>query len=104
MFSPPASSLDCPILQEEGRTGQQSGERAGARHGCSQKYLVSNHPSGVNRVRCRAVTPEDRLSLVDYGSRRAAVRVDGLNRPGQKAFWINLHNALTVRVILEHYP
>ena len=69
-----------------------------------QKYLVANHPSGVNRVRYGAVTPEDRRSLEDYVGRLAAVRVAGLNRPEQKAYWINLYNALTVRVILEHYP
>jgi hypothetical protein len=30
--------------------------------------------------------------------------VASLDRPEQKAFWINLYNALTVRLILAHYP
>jgi hypothetical protein len=30
--------------------------------------------------------------------------VSRLNRNEQKAFWINLYNALTVKVILDHYP
>lgn len=69
-----------------------------------QRYLVPNHPSGINRVRYGAVTPEDRRSLDGYVAQLSAVRVAGLNRAEQKAYWINLYNALTVRVILERYP
>jgi hypothetical protein len=32
------------------------------------------------------------------------VDVSGLRRGEQKAYWINLYNALTVDVILDHYP
>ncbi len=69
-----------------------------------QKYLVTNHPSGINRVRYGAVTPEDRRSLDGYVAQLSSVRVASLNRDEQKAYWINLYNALTVRVILERYP
>lgn len=69
-----------------------------------QKYLVTNHPSGINRVRYKAVTPEDHRSLDGYVARLSSVRVTGLNRAEQKAAWINLYNALTVQVILERYP
>jgi hypothetical protein len=69
-----------------------------------QKYLVTTHPSRINRVRYRAVTPEDRRALDDYVAQLSSVRVASLNRAEQKAYWINLYNALTVRVILEHYP
>jgi hypothetical protein len=30
--------------------------------------------------------------------------VSRLSRPEQKAYWINLYNALTVKTILDHYP
>jgi len=30
--------------------------------------------------------------------------VSKLNRPEQQAYWINLYNALTVQVVLDHYP
>lgn len=69
-----------------------------------QRYLLTGHPTGVNRVRYGAVTPGDRRSLEDYLARLAAVKVSGLSRPEQKAFWINLYNALTVRVILDRFP
>ena len=34
----------------------------------------------------------------------AAVRVSGLGRDEQCAYWINLYNALTLEVVLDHYP
>jgi len=69
-----------------------------------RSYLVTDDPSGVNLVRYGAVTPADRASLAAYVDRLAATRVSTLARPEQEAFWINLYNALTVRVVLEHYP
>lgn len=69
-----------------------------------QRNLQANHPTGVNRLHYGAVTPEDRWLLDEYVGDLASVRVSGLNRAEQKAFWINFYNALTVQVILEHYP
>lgn len=67
-------------------------------------YVVTGHPSGVNRVRYAAVTPADRANLRAYLDRLEATPVGRLNRAEQKAFWINLYNALTVWVVLENYP
>ena len=69
-----------------------------------KKYVVVNHPSGINRFSYKRVSPEDRRLLKDYLQDMQAVRVSSLNRPEQKAYWINLYNALTVEVILAHYP
>lgn len=69
-----------------------------------QKYVVTNHPSGINRVRYAAVTPEDRKRLAAYIQQLRQVGVTKLNRSEQKAYWINLYNALTVKVVLDHYP
>lgn len=68
------------------------------------KYLVSDHPSGVNRVRYGSVSPEDRLNLGGFLNRLQQVIVTGLNRQEQRAFWINLYNALAVKIVLDHYP
>lgn len=67
-------------------------------------YLVPSHPSGISRIRYRSVTPGDREALKGYLDSLGKVRVTSLNRAEQKAFWINLYNALTVRVVLDHYP
>jgi hypothetical protein len=50
------------------------------------------------------VTPEDRRRLEAYLDELESVAVSGLNRDEQEAYWINLYNALTVKVILDHYP
>lgn len=67
-------------------------------------YVVTNHPSGINRVRYASVTADDRKALDAYVQRVQAVEVTRLTRDEQKAYWINLYNALTVKVVLDRYP
>jgi hypothetical protein len=69
-----------------------------------KKYVVTNHPSGINRVRYAAVTPDDRKRLDAYVLHLQQVEVTRLDRSVQKAYWINLYNALTLKVVLDHYP
>jgi hypothetical protein len=68
------------------------------------RYLVTDHPSGINRLRYGDVTAEDLGRLESYLDGLEAVAVSRLNRDEQEAYWINLYNALTVKVILDHYP
>ena len=68
------------------------------------RYLVTDHPSGINRVRYGDVTEEHRRALESYIERLQGTPVSRLNREEQMAYWINLYNAVTVRVILDHYP
>ena len=69
-----------------------------------KKYLVAPHPSGVNRVRYGSVAPEDRKALKSYLEDLQSLPISAYNEAEQKAYWINLYNALTVEVILSHYP
>ena len=59
---------------------------------------------GLNRFAYGRVTGEDRAALDGYIAALAGVRVSALNRGEQLAYWINLYNALTVQVVLDHYP
>lgn len=68
-----------------------------------QKYLVVAG-EGPNLLRYAAVTKADQQALATYVEQLAAVEVTQLNRAEQKAYWINLYNALTVKIILDHYP
>lgn len=68
------------------------------------KYLVTNHPSGINRFRYGDVSPTDKQTLAEYLGYLQQVRVSSVNRKEQLAYWINLYNALTIQVILDHYP
>ena len=59
---------------------------------------------GVHRVAYGEVTPADRAALDAYIDQLAAVPIGAYNRAEQMAYWINLYNALTVRLVLDHYP
>jgi Protein of unknown function, DUF547 len=61
-------------------------------------------PDGATRLAYRAVTLAGREALRAYIGALAALPVSALNRTEQFAYWANLYNALTVQVVLEHYP
>lgn len=76
-------------------------------HGIWQRFLetyVRDDPAGLNRVDYAGVTAEDKRALSSYLHGLAATPVSTLNRGEQQAYWINLYNALTVQVIVDHYP
>ncbi len=64
-------------------------------------YVVVS-PDGVNRVRYGAVTKEDRAALDAYIGTLEKTDVPALARKEQIAFWFNLYNAATVRLILQN--
>ena len=59
---------------------------------------------GVNLVNYRGFLSEDHASLANYLDYLARVRISRLNRDEQLAYWINLYNALTIQVVLDHFP
>ena len=59
---------------------------------------------GIARFAYADVTPAERASLDAYVATLAATDPRTLTRPAQFAYWVNLYNALTVRVVLDHYP
>jgi hypothetical protein len=69
-----------------------------------KRYVVASHPSGIHRVRYQAVTPEDSKNLRGYLKSMHGVAISNYNRTEQKAYWINLYNALTVDLILSRFP
>ncbi|UUX51030.1 DUF547 domain-containing protein [Nisaea acidiphila] len=65
---------------------------------------VRGGTDGIARVDYGAVTETDRAALYDYVTSLEAIPVTSLSRSEQLPYWVNLYNALTVRVVLEHYP
>jgi hypothetical protein len=65
---------------------------------------VADGGDGINRVAYGRVGAADRRALEAYIGRLAALPISRYGRPQQKAYWINLYNALTVRVVLDHFP
>jgi hypothetical protein len=59
---------------------------------------------GVNRIDYANVPRAERAGLKSYVEFLSAVPISRYSRPEQLAYWINLYNALTVRLVIEHYP
>ncbi len=59
---------------------------------------------GIVRIGYGRFSDADRKALKGYIARLTATAVSSLNRAEQLAFWINLYNALTVDLVLDHYP
>lgn len=68
-----------------------------------QSYLRTGS-DGVNRFAYRQAAADDDQRLERYIDDLAATPISSYSRPEQMAYWINLYNALTVRVVLDHYP
>jgi hypothetical protein len=71
--------------------------------GFLSRYVIDG-PDGSTRVAYGKVSKEDREALDAYLANLASARIDAYARDEQLAYWINLYNALTVRVVLDHYP
>ena len=59
---------------------------------------------GINGFAYGQIVEADRRVLDAYVAGLADVAIGRHRRAEQRAYWINLYNALTVRVVLEHYP
>ncbi|MFT5394270.1 MAG: hypothetical protein ACI8PT_004480 [Gammaproteobacteria bacterium] len=76
-------------------------------HGVWDRFLsqyVNEGEDGINRLSYGAVTGQDHVALDGYVQSLSKVLVARLGPDEQRAFWINLYNALTVQVVLDHYP
>lgn len=67
-------------------------------------YLAEGKPGEVSTIAYNRVTAADKQSLGDYIGSLERVRVSLLNRAEQFAYWVNLYNAGTVKLILDKYP
>ena len=83
------------------------GSRAWINHRQWRRFLAAYVEAGgdrINRVRYGAVTEADRQLLDDYVASLTALPIAAYNRDEQFAYWINLYNAVTLQVVLDHYP
>jgi hypothetical protein len=68
------------------------------------KTYVVPDKSGFNRVAYGKVTEADKKAVYAYLADLRAVPVSRLRPAEQQAYWINMYNALTVRLVLDFYP
>lgn len=69
-----------------------------------KKYVVAPHPSGINRVRYQELSPEDLKGLKGYLQEMQSVAISNYSRAEQKAYWLNLYNAVTIDLVLARFP
>lgn len=67
-------------------------------------YLVAGDPAGINLFAYGEVTTADRDRLSRYINKLAATDPRKLSRAEQRAYWVNLYNALTVALVIDFYP
>ncbi|MGI9507313.1 MAG: DUF547 domain-containing protein [Geminicoccaceae bacterium] len=68
------------------------------------KRCLVTGSDGINRFAYEKAISQCAGQLDQYLQGLAEVVVSDHNRPEQMAYWINLYNALTIKVILDHYP
>ena len=67
-------------------------------------YVIDNHASGVNRFRYSEVSTKNRKKLGRYLKDMAKLDPRTYSRREQEAYWLNLYNALTVKLVIDNYP
>jgi hypothetical protein len=67
------------------------------------KYIKPGK-AGLNTFAYGKVSAADKAALKNYIGSLEAIEVTGYNKNEQLAYWINLYNAVTIRVVLDHYP
>lgn len=94
----PKADLD-PYWQVQGEASQPSVQ------GWQQfldRFLVAQGQHYL--VAYQQVGQAEQAQLVDWLDQQAQINPLTLNAQAQFAYWVNLYNALTVQVVLQHYP
>lgn len=68
-------------------------------------YLIAaKNNNEINLFNYKAVSTADKTLLNQYLTNLQNINPLTHNKQQQKAYWINLYNALTVKLVLDHYP
>ena len=65
---------------------------------------VTLDQDNITKVNYKSLADNDKPRLDNYISGLTSLDPTTYNRAEQMAYWINLYNALTVKVIVDHYP
>ena len=69
-----------------------------------ENYIDTEHDTGVYMFDYGSIEAEEVEQLKTYIDHLSALDPRQYNKVEQKAYWINFYNALTVKLILDHYP
>ncbi len=68
------------------------------------KTYLRRGDDGLARFAYAKVSAKDHRTLKTYIAKLGDIRITDRSRKVQLAYWINLYNALTIDVVLDHYP
>lgn len=101
------AALAAPKAELWERWAQSSQNKVAIDHGAWNDFLARNVKAGkdgINRIAYGKVSKGDRAALDAYVEKMQAVAIRKFSRAEQRAYWINVYNASTVKVVLDHYP
>lgn len=67
-------------------------------------YVIDHHPSGINRFKYSSVSSRDKNNIKRYIRDMEGIDPRAFNKNEQQAYWLNLYNAATIKLVLDHYP
>jgi len=70
----------------------------------SWQNLLTRYYDPAKGMNYKGLKEHDKAALDQLRQKLAAVDVNGLAKPDQLAYWINLYNVTTVATVVEHYP
>ena len=101
LFSGPSAKLD-PFWKRFDETSARKVDHS-LWQAVLDDYLVQ-HTSGVNLIDYEGLQIDADPRLDRYIDLLSDIDPRELNRPEQMSYWINLYNALTVRLVVQNYP
>lgn len=107
LFSVPVlAKIDRQYWAQWDRSDENNGASIdhAAFHRLLQSHVITNHPSGINRFDYPSLDRADRKGLNSYIKKLSSLDPRAYRKVEQKAYWLNLYNALTIREVLEAYP
>ena len=68
-----------------------------------KKYVTLDN-TGLNRLPYAAITTTDKAALNAYIHNLETITISNYKRNEQRAYWANLYNALTVKIVIDAQP
>jgi len=100
-FGAPKSNLDSYWAQSQADSGEQIDHSLW--QSVLDDYLVEDD-SGINLIDYEGLQGDNDGRIASYINELSSIDPLNLDKPNQKSYWINLYNALTVRLVVENYP
>jgi hypothetical protein len=101
------AALAAPKAELWERWAESTQSKVGIDHAEWNDFLSRNVKAGkdgIGRVPYGSVSKRDRELLNAYLDKLQRIPIRRFSRAEQRAYWINLYNATTVKVVLDHYP